>query len=80
MKLKLFKRKEVIEAVSQYSLMDNRAYQIPVEAYLKIEQARIDMNKDSVMRDKQESERNYFNYLMSKDELSNDPRFVNMFK
>lgn len=60
--------------------MDNRAYQIPVEAYLKIEQARIDMNKDSVMRDKQESERNYFNYLMSKDELSNDPRFVNMFK
>lgn len=80
MKLKLFKKKEVIEAVSQYSLMDNRAYQIPVGAYLKIEQARIDMNKDSVMRDKQESERNYFNYLMSKDELSNDPRFVNMFK
>ena len=77
--LNWFKRPDPPEAVSQYSLMNNRRRSIPLEVYTTLDHSRKSLNKAFLEKDKQDSDLNFINHIRVADELKEDPRFVTTF-
>lgn len=78
---KWFKKKnEVLEAVSHYSLMNNRKPHVPTEVFVTMDATRQTLNSMFLAKDKQNSDLNFLNHIAVAKELQSDPRFVNTFK
>ena len=78
--LNKFRKKEQPEAVSQYSLMNNRSRHVPMEVFTTLDHSRATLNNAFLVRDKQDSDLNFINHVRGVEELRKDPRFVNTFK
>ena len=73
------KKRELPEAVSQYSLMRNRNGIATMDVYTTLDNTRVALNAMFLAKDRQDSDLNFLNHIRVAEELKDDPRFGSTF-
>lgn len=74
-----FKAQDVPEAVSVYSLMKNRRSRTSIDPFIHLDNIRERMNKEFLLKERQESDKHFLAHTLAAKELESDPRFSENF-